>query len=52
MSAFDKFKEEFPNKEKPYSSMTNKGINDKEEEHVPNAWNKFDMKTIKDGHEF
>ena len=50
MSDFEKFKEEFPSKEKFYSSLTGKKIKDKEYEYVLKAWNKFEMKTMKDYH--
>ena len=48
MSDLEKFKEEFLGKEEFYSSLNNIKGNDKEHEHVLNAWNKFEMKTIKD----
>ena len=48
MSDLEKFKEEFLGKEEFYSSLNNIKGNDKEQEHVLNAWNKFEMKTIKD----
>ena len=51
MSDFEKFKEELPSKEKFYSSLANRKINDKEYEHVLNVWNKFEMKTMKDYHD-
>ena len=47
VSDFEKFKEQFPSKEKFYSSLTGKKINDKESEHVLNVWNKSEMKTMK-----
>ena len=47
MSDFEKFKEEFPIKEKFCSSLTDINITDKEYEHVLNIWNKYEMKTIK-----
>ena len=34
MSDFEKFKEELPNKEKFYNSLTDKKITEKEYEHV------------------
>ena len=34
---FEKFKEELPSKEKFYSSLTNRKINDKEYEYVLNV---------------
>ena len=51
MSNFEKFKEELPCKEKVYSSLTNRKVSDKENEHILNVWNKFEMKTMKDCHE-
>ena len=48
MSDFEKFEEEWPSKEKFYSSLTDKKNNDKEYEHVLNVWNKFEMKIMKD----
>ena len=41
-----------PSKEKFQSSLTGKTISDKEYEHVLNVWNKRDMKTMKDNHDF
>ena len=52
MTDFDKFKEKLLHKEKFYSSYTGKKINDKEYEHVLNAWNEFKMKMMKDYHNF
>ena len=46
--SIEKFKEELPSKEKFYSSLTDRKINDREYEHVLNVWNKFEMKTMKD----
>ena len=46
MSDFGKFKEEFPSKEKFYSSLNDRRISDKGYEHVLNVWNKFQMKTM------
>ena len=37
MSDFENFKEELPSKERFYSSLTNKKVNDKENEHVLNT---------------
>ena len=51
-SDFEKFKEELPGKEKLYSSLTDRKINDKEYEHVFIVWNKFKKKTMKDNHDF
>ena len=49
---FEKFKEKLLSKEKFYSSLTGKKICDKEYDHVLNVWNKFEMKTMKDYHDF
>ena len=51
MSDFEKFKEELPDKENFYSSLTNRKITDEEYEHVLNVWKKFEMKTMKDYHD-
>ena len=51
MTDFEKFKEELPNKEKFYSSLTDRKITDKEYEHVLNVWKKNEMKTMKDYHD-
>ena len=51
MSDFKKFKQEFPSKEKFYSSLTGRKISDKDYKHVLNVWNKFEMKTMKDYHD-
>ena len=51
MNDFDKFKEELPNKEKFYNSLTNRKINNEEYEHVLHVWNNFEMKTMKDYHD-
>ena len=48
MDDFEKFKEELLSKEKLYSSLTDRKVNDKEYEHALNVWNKFEMKTMKD----
>ena len=40
-----------PNKEKFYSSLTDRKITDEEYEHALNVWNKFQMKTMKDYHD-
>ena len=50
MSDFEKFKEQLAIKEKFYSLLTDKGIIDKEYEHVLKLWKKFQMKTLKDYH--
>ena len=44
MSDFEKFKEELPSKEKFYSSLTDRKFSNKDYEHVPNIWKKFEMK--------
>ena len=46
----EKFKGEFPSKEKCYSSLTGKNISEKDYEHALNVWNKFEMKMMKDYH--
>ena len=46
-----KFKEELPNKNTFYSSLTDSKISDEEYEVVLNVWNKFQMKTMKDCHD-
>ena len=51
MSNFEKFKEEFPSKEKFYSSLTDRKITEKEYKHVLNVCNKFEMKSMKDYHD-
>ena len=51
MNDFEKFKEELPNKEKFYNSLTNRKINNEEYEHVLHVWNNFEMKTMKDYHD-
>ena len=35
-----------------FSSLTGKTISDKEYDHVLDVWNKFEMKTMKDSHDF
>ena len=50
MSYFEKFKKEFPQKEKFCGSLTDRKISDKEYEHVL-KWNIFEMKTLKDYHD-
>ena len=51
MSDFEKFKEELPSKEKFYSSLTDRKITGKEQEHVCNVWNNVGMKTIEGYHD-
>ena len=46
-----KFNETLPSKNEFYSSLNGKGISDKEYQHVLKAWNKFEMKTMKDYHD-
>ena len=49
---FEKFKEKLPRKKKKtYSLLTDLETTDKEYEHVPNFWNKFEMKAIKYYHD-
>ena len=48
MGDFKKFKEQLPNREKFYSLLTGKKINDKECKHVLKVLNKSEMKTMKD----
>ena len=50
MGDLEKFKEQLPNKEKYYSSLTGKNISDKEYEDVIEVWNKFELKAMKDFH--
>ena len=52
MSDFEKSKEELSSKEKFYSSLTGKKNSVKEYDHVVKVWNKFEMKTKKDYHDF
>ena len=42
----------FPSKEKFHSSLSDTKIYDKKYHHVLNFWNKFEMKIIKDYHDF
>ena len=51
MGDFEKLQEEWPSKEKFYSSLTNKKSTDKVYVHDLNVWNKFEMKTMKDYHD-
>ena len=51
MSDFEKLKEEFPIREKFYSSLSDRKISDKENDHVLKVWNKFEMRTMKDYHD-
>ena len=45
---FDKFKEQLPNNDKFYSSLTDRKISYKEYEHVLNVWEKIEIKMMKD----
>ena len=47
-SSFEKFKEESPDVNKFYSSLSGKGISDKEYQNFLKFWNKLRMKTMKD----
>ena len=51
MSDFEKFKEEFPSKERFYSWLTYKKISYKEYDYDLKVGNKFEMKTMKDYHD-
>ena len=51
MSNVQKFKEELTSKEKFCISLAGRKIADKEHDHVLNAWNKFEMKTVKVYHD-
>ena len=51
MSNVQKFKEELTSKEKFCSSLAGRKITDKEHDHFLNAWNKFEMKTVKVYHD-
>ena len=50
MTDLEQFKETLPIKEKFYSLLTGKKINDKGYEYVLNVWNKFGVKAMKDYH--
>ena len=52
MSGFEKFEEKLPSKEKFYSSLIGKEINDKDYEHAAKVCSAFEMKTVKDYHDF
>ena len=47
MSGCEKFKEEFPGKEKFHFSLTNKNNTDEGYEHVPKVWDRFKMRKNK-----
>ena len=47
ISDFEKFKEEFPRKEKFCNLLTDKTNSDKEYEHFLKVWNTFQMKKMK-----
>ena len=52
VSDFAKFKEQLPKEQKFYSSLTGKKNCDKENEYILKVWNKFEMKTVKDYHDW
>ena len=52
ISNFEKFKEELPSKEKFYSLLTGEKIGKKEYEHVVKVCKKFEVKIMKDYHNF
>ena len=52
MTDFKNFKEQLPSKEKLYSLLTGKKFSIREYDLVLNVWSKFEMKTIKDYHDF
>ena len=55
MSDFEKFKEKFPSKEKFYRLLTHtkkKKNSDEDYEHAVKVWNAFEIKTMKDYHNF
>ena len=52
MCNFKKIKEKVPGKNEFYSSLSGSRISDKEHEHVLKVWDKFEIKTMKDYHEF
>ena len=52
MSDSEKFKEEIPRKEKFYSSLTSKKISDNEYDHAVKVWDAFEMKKMKNYHDF
>ena len=51
-SDFEKLKEILPRKENTYSFLAGIKINDKKYEHVLNVSSKFEMKIMKDHHDF
>ena len=52
MSDFKKFKERLPSKKKFYSQLTSKKLVKKEDNHVLKVWDKFEMKAMKENHDF
>ena len=46
MNDFEKIKEKLPNKEKFYSSLTGKKVNNKEYDHVLKVWNNEILKNV------
>ena len=51
MADFEKFEVKLPSKEKFYSLLACKKVSYKEQDHVLNVWNKFEMKAMKDYHD-
>ena len=51
MDNYDKFKEELHGKEKFYSLLNDRKVNNKEYEHALNVWKKFKMGMMKDYHD-
>ena len=52
MNDFEKFKVKLLSKEKSHSLLAGKTLSDKEFKHVLMFWNKFEMKVMKDYHDF
>ena len=52
MNDFEKFKVKLLSKEKSHSLLEGKTLSDKEFKHVLMFWNKFEMKVMKDYHDF
>ena len=48
MCDFEKFKEDFPDKNQFYSLLSGKGVSDEDYQHVLKVWNKFKIKMRKD----
>ena len=51
MSDFEKFREELPNKERFYSSLTDRKISEKEYEPILKVWKEFEIETMKNYHD-